>query len=86
MAEGLVELDTIAELSLALIGFSALLAMFRGGSIHTWQPRTRVVTPGSHGRVSPSGSSSATDLARSSSLFCLRYFAISALRPGRRRC
>jgi hypothetical protein len=42
MAEGVVELDTIAELSLALIGFSALLAMFRGGSIHTWQPRTRV--------------------------------------------
>jgi len=42
MAEGAVELDTIAELSLALIGFSALLAMFRGGSIHTWQPRPRI--------------------------------------------
>jgi hypothetical protein len=42
MAEALVELDTIAELSLALIGFSALIAMFRGGSIRTWQPRPRL--------------------------------------------
>ena len=42
MTEGLVELETIAELSLALTGFSALLAMFRGGSIHTWQPRPRL--------------------------------------------
>jgi hypothetical protein len=37
-----VELDTLAELSLALIGFSALIAMFRGGSVHTWEPRPRV--------------------------------------------
>lgn len=37
-----VELDTVAELSLALIGFSALLAMFRGGSVHTWEPRPRI--------------------------------------------
>ena len=42
MAEGTVELDTIAELSLALIGFSALIPMFRGGAIHTWQPRPRL--------------------------------------------
>jgi hypothetical protein len=42
MEEGVVQLDTIAELSLALIGFSALLAMFRGGSVHTWQPRPRI--------------------------------------------
>jgi hypothetical protein len=37
-----VELDTLAELSLALIGFSALIAMFRGGSVHTWEPRPRI--------------------------------------------
>lgn len=37
-----VELDTIAELSLALVGFSALLAMFRSGSVHTWEPRARL--------------------------------------------
>ncbi len=42
MTEGLVELETIAELSLALIGFSALIAIFRGGSIHTWEPRPRI--------------------------------------------
>lgn len=34
-----VELDTLAELSLALIGFSALIAMFRDGSVDTWEPR-----------------------------------------------
>ena len=37
-----VELDTVSELSLALIGFSALIAMFRRGSIQTWEPRPRV--------------------------------------------
>jgi len=37
-----VGLDTIAELSLALVGFSALLAMFRRGSVHTWEPRARL--------------------------------------------
>ena len=37
-----VELDTLAELSLALIGFSALIAMFRGGSVDTWEPRARL--------------------------------------------
>ena len=37
-----VELDTLAELSLALIGFSALIAMFRGGSVDTWEPRPRI--------------------------------------------
>ena len=37
-----VELDTIAEISLALIGFSALLAMFRQGGIHTWEARARL--------------------------------------------
>ena len=40
--EGIVGLDTIAELSLALAGFSALLAAFRGGAIHTWHPRARL--------------------------------------------
>jgi hypothetical protein len=37
-----VELDTLAELSLALIGFSALIAMFRGGSFDTWEPRRQI--------------------------------------------
>ena len=37
-----VELDTLAELSVALIGFSALITMFRGGSVHTWEPRPRI--------------------------------------------
>jgi len=37
-----VELDTLAELSVALIGFSALIAMFGGGSVHTWEPRRRI--------------------------------------------
>ncbi len=40
--QGIVGLDTIAELSLALAGFSALLAVFRGGAIHTWHPRARL--------------------------------------------
>jgi hypothetical protein len=40
--EGLVGLDTIAELSLALAGFSSLLAVFRGGAIHGWHPRARM--------------------------------------------
>jgi hypothetical protein len=38
----LVGFDAIAELSVALAGFSALLAMFRGGAIHTWHPRARL--------------------------------------------
>jgi hypothetical protein len=40
--EGIVELDTLAELSLTLAGFSALLAVFRGGDIHSWNPRARL--------------------------------------------
>jgi hypothetical protein len=40
--EGLVGLETIAELSLALAGFSSLLVVFRGGAIHSWHPRARM--------------------------------------------
>ena len=36
-----VGLDTIAELSLALAGFSALLAVIHGGPMSAWSPRTR---------------------------------------------
>jgi hypothetical protein len=38
----IVDLATIAELALALIGFSALIAVFRGGSIQAWEPRRRL--------------------------------------------
>jgi hypothetical protein len=40
--EGAIDLGTLAELGVALAGFTALIAVFRGGSIGSWHPRARV--------------------------------------------
>jgi hypothetical protein len=40
--EGRLELGTLAELGLALVGFAAIIAVFRGGSIDSWHPRARL--------------------------------------------
>lgn len=40
--EGRLELGTLAELGLALVGFAAIIAIFRGGSIDAWHPRARL--------------------------------------------
>jgi len=40
--EGRLQLGTLAELGLALVGFAAIIAIFRGGSIDAWHPRARL--------------------------------------------
>ncbi len=40
--EGRLELGTFAELGLALVGFAAIIAIFRGGFIDAWHPRARL--------------------------------------------
>jgi hypothetical protein len=40
--EGAIDLGTFAELGVALAGFTALIAVLRGGSIGSWHPRARV--------------------------------------------
>ncbi len=40
--ERTVDLGTLAELGIAITGFTALIAIFRGGSISSWHPRARM--------------------------------------------
>ena len=37
-----IDLGTLAELGVAIAGFGALIAIFRGGSIASWHPRARM--------------------------------------------
>jgi hypothetical protein len=39
---GGLSLETIAELAIALAGFSGLIAMIRSGPVHDWHPRARL--------------------------------------------
>jgi hypothetical protein len=40
--QGELSLETIAEISIALAGFSGLIAMVRSGPVHDWHPRVRL--------------------------------------------
>ena len=40
--ERTIDLGTLAELGVAIAGFTALIAIFRGGSISSWHPRARM--------------------------------------------
>jgi len=40
--DGGLSLETIAELAIALAGFSGLIAMIRSGPVHDWPPRARL--------------------------------------------
>jgi hypothetical protein len=40
--KGTIDLGTFAELGVALVGFTALIAVFRGGSVGSWHPRARM--------------------------------------------
>ena len=40
--DSLVSLDTIAELAVALVGFAAIISVFRAGAIEDWHPRAQL--------------------------------------------
>lgn len=40
--QGALSLEVIAEISIALAGFSGLIAMVRSGPVHDWPPRVRL--------------------------------------------
>lgn len=40
--QGTFSLETIAEIAIALAGFSGLIAMVRSGPVHEWHPRVRL--------------------------------------------
>jgi uncharacterized membrane protein YccC len=40
--KGTIDLGTFAQLGIALVGFTALIAVFRGASVGSWHPRARM--------------------------------------------
>ena len=40
--QGELSLETVAEIAIALAGFSGLIAMVRSGPVHEWHPRVRL--------------------------------------------
>ncbi len=78
--QGFIDLDTIAEISVALIGFAAIVAMLREGSLETWSPRARfgfwiILSYGVGGIVFSLLPSILLDLELVSWLFCVLCLA-----------